>query len=413
MNFMRKRFWPGVCWGSVLCVSLSGGCSSDDGAAPMLISMEPAAQLSAGSMHTCAALRNGNGACWGRADHGELGKTLPENEGSTPSPQPLSILPKIVAVGAGTYGSCAVLEDKTVSCWGDNRSDQLGLGLACSAGDSQCVFEPKPVPGLSDIVAVVANKPAYAYASADMVLEHVACALDASGLVRCWGAPTASALGRGSSLVAATTPDVVVDFQGFMLRDVVQISAGGQRVCALDVAGSVWCWGLADSFGQPGGAGATRIELPLPAKAVSAGVGHACAVLKDGHVACWGRNINGECGVSSTGNETCCSGSDGGCFADCRPKPVLVQNVVGAVGVAAGGYHSCAWLANGKGVCWGSNQALQLGNENRTLEAAPVALSAISDSIAEIVAGSEHSCLSTVEGAVFCWGGTSYGQAGL
>lgn len=369
-------------------------------------------QISAALAHTCATLRNGNAGCWGKADRGELGKTLADAKTSTSAPQSLPLLEKVVSIGAGSDGSCVVVEDKTVRCWGDGRNGQLGIDLPCEAGYSSCFFAPTPVPGLSDIVAVVSKKGPLLQPLFDSPQKHVTCALDAAGLVRCWGAPNAEELGRGTSTIVATTPDIVVDLQGFTLRDIVQISAGGQRICALDIAGSVWCWGATDAYGQPGSNGAQRVDLPLAARFISAGVSHACAVLADGRVGCWGRNVNGECGVSSTSNETCCSTSDDGCIADCLLKPVFVRNVANAVGVAAGGYHTCAWLTNATGACWGSNQALQLGNATRTLESAPIALKSVSGKIVQMTAGREHTCALTDDGVVQCWGGNNYGQAG-
>lgn len=387
-------------------------CSNDDSASPFVIAMEPALQISAALGHTCAALQNGNVGCWGKGDRGELGKALGTEESSSSSAQPLPLLEKVVSVGAGRDGSCVVVEDKTVRCWGDGRDGQLGIDLPCEAGYSSCSFAPSPVPGLSDIVAVVSKKGPELQPPFDAPQEHVACALDAAGLVRCWGAPNADELGRGNSAIVATTPDIVVDLQGFTLRDIVQMSAGGRRICALDITGSVWCWGEFSSYGQPGGKGAQRIDLPLAATSISAGVDHACAVLEDGRVACWGRNVNGECGVSSTANDTCCSSSDGGCFADCLLKPVFVRNVANAVGVAAGGYHTCAWLTNGTGSCWGSNQALQLGSATATLESAPTSLISIPGKIVQMVAGREHTCALTDDGVVRCWGSNNYDQAG-
>jgi len=390
--------------------STVSACSNDDSATPFVIAMEPASQISAAMTHTCATLQNGNVGCWGKGTRGEFGKDLTGAESSA-SAQPLPIVEKVVSVGTGTVGSCAVLEDKTVQCWGDGRDGQLGIDMPCEAGYADCLFAPNRVPGLSDILAVVSNKGPLVQSS-DTPQKQVACALDTEGLVRCWGTPGADELGRGTSATVATTPELVVDLQGFTVRDIVQITGGGQRMCALDIMGSVWCWGSADAYGQPGGQGAKRIDLPLAAKFISAGAGHACAVLTDGRVACWGRNVNGECGVSSTQNETCCNTSDTGCLFDCLIKPVFVRNIANAVGVAAGGYHTCAWLTNGMSACWGSNQALQLGDSTPTLESAPITRSLGTEKIVQMAAGRDFTCALTIDGVVRCWGSNDYGQAG-
>jgi alpha-tubulin suppressor-like RCC1 family protein len=369
-------------------------------------------QISAGLAHTCATLRNGNVGCWGKSGLGELGKTVGE-EGASGTAQPLPVAEKSVFVGAGTDGSCVVVEDKTVRCWGLGRDNQLGLGLPCDQGYSTCLFEPRPVAGLSDILFVASKKGDLDQTLDEMPREHATCAVDAAGLVFCWGGPGSVELGRGESIGDSTKPEIVVDEQGFTLRDVVQISAGGRRMYALDKFGGVWGWGKDTSHGQPETWAAKRINLPLAAKAIGAGMNHACAVLEDGRVACWGRNLNGECGVSSVNNENCSCSTDQSCPTDCLREPAIVKNVAGAVGVTAGGYHSCAWLADGTGVCWGNNQDFQVGHATRTLESPATALTTISGRILEMAAGREHTCVLTDDGVVRCFGSSNYGQAGL
>jgi alpha-tubulin suppressor-like RCC1 family protein len=385
-------------------------CSTEDTATPILMDIEPAIQLSSGLGHTCATLENGNLGCWGKANHGELGKSF--GESSTAKPTPVPIVEKVLFAGAGTDGSCAVIEGNTVRCWGDGQDGQLGIDLACELGYGVCIFPPHPVSGLTDIVSV-ASKKGPLIAPDDAAPAHAACALDKAGLVRCWGASGAKELGRGTNPADPTNPEIVVDEQDFTLRDIVQISAGDARVCALDISGSVWCWGTISSYGQPGGAGAKRIDLPGAATAIAAGIGHACAVLADGRVACWGRNVNGECGVSTVQNSYCECSEGPGCPADCLLEPVIVRNVSNALGVAAGENHSCAWTKTGEAFCWGSNQTLQLGNSTRALESPAVAITTLSGRVIEMVAGREHSCALMQGGSVYCWGASGYGQAGL
>lgn len=260
---------------------------------------------------------------------------------------------------------------------------------------------------------MVAAKKGPLVPASDALPAHAACALDTAGLVRCWGANGVGELGRGSTIVDSTKPEIVVDDQGFTLRDIVQISAGDLRMCALDTSGLVWCWGISSSYGQPGGAAAKKIVLPGPAKAIAVGVGHSCAALVDGRVSCWGRNVNGECGISSTKNKYCECSEGTGCPADCLLEPVIVESVANAIGVAAGKYHSCAWTSAGEGFCWGSNQTLQLGNATRMLESRAASITTLPAKIVEIVAGRDHSCARLDDGRVYCWGGSGYGQAGL
>ncbi|MDC3960005.1 RCC1 domain-containing protein [Polyangium jinanense] len=385
-------------------------CSTNGSSTPTLIDVAPAAQLSAGRSHTCATLRNGNLACWGKGDRGELGKVLADGADSSAAPQPVPILDKVIHVGAGAAGSCAVLEDRTVRCWGNNADGQLGVTATCNPGLTFCMIEPETVDALENIVTVVAGR-SLAEEAVDAPRNHVACALDDGGLVRCWGGADQQMLGRGSIATLSTTPMVVVDAQNFPLRDITQVAAGAYRICALDIEGVVWCWGADDTYHQPGGLSAEPVALPIPAKTIAVGEGHACAVLDDGSVSCWGRNQNGECGVSSGGND-CCNGEEGFCIPGCRHEPVTVPGVVGAVGVAAGGFHTCAWLADGGALCWGSNQSLQLGNDTRSLERPPSAVTSVPGRIVEMVCGNLHTCARTDKDEIHCWGTSERGESG-
>src|SRR5207253_9565198 len=86
--------------------------------------------------------------------------------------------------------------------------------------------------------------------------------------------------------------------------------------------------------------------------AVSAGGYHACAILPDNTVKCWGRNDDGQLG---TGDWT-------------RAKtPVAVNGLsLPPTAISAGGYHTCALLPNGTVQCWGRNTSGQVGQPSTT-----------------------------------------------
>jgi len=54
-----------------------------------------------------------------------------------------SFLTEVTAIAAGNLHTCALLEDKTVVCWGDNNVGQLGDNTTTQRTD------PVPVRGLS------------------------------------------------------------------------------------------------------------------------------------------------------------------------------------------------------------------------------------------------------------------------
>ena len=141
---------------------------------------------------------------------------------------------------------------------------------------------------------------------------------------------------------------------------------------------------------------------------VAAGGAHACAVVDDGRVKCWGLNNSGQLGNGHSGN---------GLVAK---RPVAVVGVKGATAVAAGGAHSCALLkAGGKVVCWGSNSQGQLGNGTRVDSSKPVPVIGVGGTgtltgVIAIAAAQNHTCalLAAAAGSVKCWGQNTNGVLG-
>lgn len=184
-----------------------------------------------------------------------------------------------------------------------------------------------------------------------------------------------------------------------------EISAGDGHTCAV-VASEAHCWG-ANNQGQLGRdipvAGSFLPGAPTALAGivshVAAGAAHSCAIV-DGNVWCWGDNTSGQLGIGTVGAST-------GGFA-----PQQVPNLSGAVLIAAGGAHTCAATAT-KTYCWGKNNLGQLGDganipETPRPEATevPGAAGAIA-----LAAGESHTC-AVIGSGVLCWGANEAGQLG-
>ena len=82
--------------------------------------------ISAGFEHTCALLNSGAVKCWGGNAYGEVGD---ETTFVRSSPVAVSGLSSgVVAVTAGRWHTCALLNSGVLKCWGDNKYGQLGDG---------------------------------------------------------------------------------------------------------------------------------------------------------------------------------------------------------------------------------------------------------------------------------------------
>jgi alpha-tubulin suppressor-like RCC1 family protein len=128
------------------------------------------------------------------------------------------------------------------------------------------------------------------------------------------------------------------------------------------------------------------------------GADHACAILKDQSVMCWGENDQGQLG-------------DGTRSSRGTPLPVDVGGPV--IQLALGDLHTCALVGPpGSAVvkCWGNNDQGRLGDGTGTRSSVPVT-AAITGATA-ISAGASHTCAIDAAQNVQCWGAGEFGALG-
>ncbi len=188
------------------------------------------------------------------------------------------------------------------------------------------------------------------------------------------------------------------------LNGVAQITSGTGHVCALEKSGIVKCWGR-NTEGQLGdGKSGSRIKAVTVANLedaveVASGHRHTCARTRSGSVACWGDNARGQLGPN----------------AGRQPKsgvPVQVPGLSSVVQLAGGGSHTCARLQSGRVVCWGGNEAGQLGHRSSvSVRPTPTAVRGVGDAV-DLALGAQHTCAVRTTGEVACWGDTEYGALG-
>jgi len=227
--------------------------------------------------------------------------------------------------------------------------------------------------------------------------EHT-CAVVAAGGVKCWGANSSGQLGDGTN-VNRNTP---VNVSG-LSEGVAAIAAGAEHTCALTTGGAMGCWG-ANFSGQLGDGAYINRNTPVNVSglsggvtAIAAGSEHTCAVVA-GRLKCWGANSSGQLGDGT--NEK-------------RNTPVNVFGPSGGVtAIAAGSEHTCVLTAGGTIRCWGANSSGQIGDGTNVNRNTPVNVSGLSEGVAAIAAGAEHTCALTTGGAIWCWGANFFGQLG-
>ena len=253
-------------------------------------------------------------------------------------------LTAVVQIAAGKAHTCALLDNGTVRCWGDNTAGQLGDGTTDQRTKATLVT------GLSGVTTITAG-------------EAHTCAVASAGAVHCWGANGSGQLGDGTT-TQRNAPTPVSGLSG-----ATAISAGMSHTCAVaGPAGTVHCWG-ANGSGQLGDGTTTQRNAPTPVPGLSAVTAitahgmwfgsHTCARLSDGTARCWGANYAGQLGHPDTSVIQ-------------TPVPTLVAGVSGATAISTGGAHTCALLQDRTVRCWGLNAYGQLGNDTATDSYVPV-----------------------------------------
>ena len=283
--------------------------------------------------------------------------------------------------------------------WGSDVGGWLGNGLPA-------VSSLIPVPVLR--TGVLADQSVEAVSG----IGDFYCALTANGFVACWGRGLQGELGHGA-LEEAFEP-VAVDRSGVLSgKTVTRLSAGGGHACAILDDGTIACWGR-NTFGQLGNGTTTSSPVPVLASAaplsglsftdVSTGSAHTCARTQAGDMYCWGNNVYGQLGNDSTTNSV---------------NPVLVHGGHAFESIDLGSFASCGVTSAGVAYCWGDNGYGQLGNGASgwgTKSTVPVAVDTTGvlsgKRIAAIQAGWEASCAITVDRKVYCWGNGVSGVLG-
>lgn len=222
--------------------------------------------FAAASGHACGVWPDKTAKCWGSNAFGVAG--VGNDEYTIKTPTPVKDLTDAASVGVGQNHSCAMKNDGTVWCWGYGSSGQLGNG------QTEKVNAPVQVTGLTDATQLA-------------VATNTSCALKKDATVVCWG----EGFDKTPQPVEAATGIASLDAQGF--------------VCGVKTDKTVVCWGR-NEYGQLGdGTTDNRPKKAAPVAGlagvaqISVGIHHACALLDDGDVKCWGKNGHGQIGDGS------------------------------------------------------------------------------------------------------------------
>ena len=455
------------CWGENGSGQLGSGDNADqfDPDVVNLGNNQTAIAVSAGVNHTCAILNDGKVNCWGEGSKGQLG-----NGATNDSTSPVAVtMPSNTAnkIGAGFEHTCAILDDEKVYCWGEGSSGQLGRGsstdsnvpvavtldsartatdIRVGSSHSCALLDDKSVVcwggntwgQLGDRSTIVRNTPVTVplgsgrSATAIHVKGSKTCAILDDGSLLCSGRNDYGQLGDGTTVHTISVGPVAVDLgEG---RTATAVGGGPNHTCAILDDESVKCWGD-NYYGQAGVPTSHRgdqagemgenlkfvkfekeKEKPLPEITLALGLRHTCAIDEEGGLSCWGGNDYNQLGVGADGNQICVGAFFTYTEPYCIKTPVAVDLGTGksATTVETKHLHACAILNDGSLVCWGLNVSGQLGIGNNSLkEDTPVQVNGVQGRVTAVSTGLNHTCAIEEGGTLKCWGDNAYGQLGL
>ncbi len=425
--------------------------------------------LAAGEEHTCVALADGRVQCWGSNVNGQLGTGHPSYSPQYRAVFVTGLAGKVIDLAAGSWHTCALLENGHVQCWGANNTGQLGDGSTTGRARPVTVQLPGPATWIT------------------AGCNHT-CTLLRDGRMYCWGWNNYKQLGDGTTMtrprpvrVTAVSGQGVTIEAGCVHTCAAYVDPQGQRqvscwggasniikpsdgwvnlllmraglmyTCILTQAHDVVCWGD-NTYGELGDGTYTAhrtitpvigLERKVYYMSTGARANFTCAVRDDGMAFCWGSNMWGQMGNGSltlspipdrvrhlpairnmdVGSSFSCAVLTNGTL-DCWGKrfntgfttdlsvPTRVPDVSGVQDLTLGESHSCVLMANGGVRCWGDNHYGQLGDGTTTLSTTPVTVQHLGGAASAVRVGGDFSCALRTDGVVRCWGRNHHGQLG-
>jgi alpha-tubulin suppressor-like RCC1 family protein len=288
-------------------------------------------QISVGIGFSCAINSNGGVVCWGQNSKGQLGTG---NTAQSLVPVQVSGLASgVSSISVGEEHGCAVMNDRTLKCWGSNQYGAVGNNSTAT------------------VTSPVTIDVGTSYREVSSGRWH-SCGVTTGGVVKCWGNNASAQLGDGTTTLKRT-PVIISG-----ISNPSSISAGYSHTCGVLQNGSAMCWGYNGDYAIGNGT-TTRATTPTavtllsePVRSIKTGFQNTCVITNGNNVKCWGSNKYGELGHGTTGgNEATPSlTSDASQYSSVFPSPIA--NYV------------CGITIGGEGKCWGFNDSGRLGIGN-------------------------------------------------
>jgi alpha-tubulin suppressor-like RCC1 family protein len=282
--------------------------------------------------------------------------------------------PYIVSIESSAYTNCVRTRDGIFKCWGDGDNYNFANGLDETISDDAAeVGAGIPAAQLGDMAVLHAE-----------TNEYFGCALYENNLVKCWGRN--SYIGRKDPTLDESR------FTGDVAEEL------GNNLPTMD-------------FGTD-----------LTVNQISLGNKHACVILNNGRLKCWGEGDDGRLGTGNMEDAGDEPGEMGDALSyvdlgtDANQQPYTVKQVM------AGYNLTCAVLSNDQIKCWGDNDSAQLGygdfndrgdEENEMGNNLPFVDLGSERSVKKVFVYYQHACAILDNDGLKCWGTNDYGEIGI
>lgn len=360
---------------------------------PVVCTAKPCVtQLAGGTEYFCAVLEDKTVRCWGSAYRafGPVDGGEPPSGASEPRPKAIGVS-GVEQISAANSTTCARLTDGTVTCWGGNQDNVLGLHPPVN---DYVAHHPSLVAIEGGVLSGVAR--------VDLAGAGAVYATKASGELWSWGDNASYMLGRMDEGSSYLGPGPVTD----LLGEKVRRAGGGTNSSGIGFAitekGKLLTWGSskqANAYPGPIPVAVAGLENVSSASALNDNI---CAVA-DGRLYCWGRE----------GRMACTGSRD----TSLTPVEIRTRGNGHAQQVSLGWQNTCVRLTDGTVECCGSGSLGQLATgsvDAGAPETAPLLTEAkaLTGHALHVVVGLSATCALMQGGTVQCWGGNASGQLG-
>ena len=373
------------CWGSNLYGKLGNGSLDSYSSNPTKVLGLPdndgAVQVEVGSNVACTVLESGRLFCWGRG--GYVGDGTYEDRFIATEVLTNDNDVMVSKVVVGSSHTCALISNGSVMCWGQEYGGKLGDGV--ERGTWDIATTPNYTAPLPDGRLAV-----------DIGVDTSStCAVLDNGSISCWGFAAYTLLGNDWIENQPNT--------GFLFGEDITVRSittyGGHEggfisgMCVILSNDTVSCWhgSLKDSYSFS----------PHSPVMVAIGAQHACALLSDSSLRCWGDNKFGQIGDGTW---------------ESKGDPIHIQgfdNQDSIISISAGSAITCAVTSSGKVYCWGSNSLGAVGDGTAYgLYEKPVKIDPLVN-VTDIIYLSYYGyCAKYNDGHIGCWGDNERGIIG-